>query len=66
MNCWRTGNDFIRGIPIYFETEDDDILAHHGEMVKLTAMLLARGMREDTVIGLIGGNFLRFFRERLG
>ena len=65
------GFDLCRGLSeatprIYFETEDDDILAHHGEMVKLTAMLLARGMREDTVVGLIGGNFLRFFRERLG
>ena len=64
------GFDLCRGLSestprIRFNTEDDDILAHHGEMVKLTAMLLARGMKEETVIGIIGGNFLRFFRKSL-
>lgn len=50
---------------ICFETEEDDILAHHGEMVRLSAALLGRGMTEETLIGLIGGNFLRYFREIL-
>ena len=64
------GFDLCRGLSeatprIHFETENDDILAHHGEMVKFTAMLLSRGMREETVVGLIGGNFLRYFRSRL-
>ena len=48
---------------IRFETEADDLLAHHGEMPLLTAMLLSRGMPEETVIGLIGGNFLRYYRS---
>ena len=64
------GFDLCRGLSdatprIRFETENDDILAHHGEMIKFTAMLLARGMKEETAAGLIGGNFFRFFRECL-
>lgn len=64
------GFDLCRGLSeatprIRFETEDDDILAHHGEMLLLTAMLLERGMKEETVTGLIGGNFLRFFRQQI-
>ena len=64
------GFDLCRGLSeatprIRFAAEDDDILAHHGEMYLLTAMLLERGMKEETVTGLIGGNFLRFFRQQL-
>lgn len=64
------GFDLCRGLSdatprIRFETENDDILAHHGEMIKFTAMLLARGMKEETAAGLIGENFFRFFRECL-
>lgn len=50
---------------IRFETEEDDILLHHGEMPLLTAALLARGMEEETAAGLIGGNFLRFYRSEI-
>lgn len=64
------GFDLCRGLSeatprIHFAVEDDDLLAHHGEMVKFTAMLLARGMKEEDAAALIGGNFLRFFRECL-
>lgn len=68
--CVGLGFDLCRGLyeatpRIHFETENDDLLAHHGQMEEFTAMLLARGMKEETVIRLIGGNFLRFFREVL-
>lgn len=32
----------------------------------LTAKLLERGVREEQVVGAIGGNFLRFWREAVG
>lgn len=48
---------------IHFQVEEDDLLSHHGEMVMLTAELLGRGMKEDTLIGVLGGNFLRYFRR---
>ncbi len=31
----------------------------------LSARLLERGMTEDTLAGVIGGNFLRYFRKVL-
>lgn len=49
-----------------FETEEDDLLLHHGETLLLSAALLGRGMKEETLAGLIGGNFLRYFRTVLG
>lgn len=48
-----------------FESEEDDLLLHHGEILLLSAALLGRGMKEETLIGLIGGNFLRYFSEVL-
>lgn len=50
---------------IHFEAEEDDILAHHGEVLSLSAALLERGMAEEVLTGLIGGNFLRYFRSVL-
>lgn len=47
------------------QTEEDDLLLHHGEMPLLSAALLGRGMTEDALAGVIGGNFLRYFREVL-
>jgi membrane dipeptidase len=32
----------------------------------ITAALLRRGIPEDTVVKLVGGNFLRVFREVCG
>jgi len=62
------GFDLCRGLAastprIRFETESDDLLENHGEMRLLTAMLLSRGMKEADVIGIIGGNFLRYYRS---
>lgn len=48
-----------------FPLEPDDLLAHHGEMPELTAALLSRGMKEETVIRIIGSNFLDFYRRVL-
>ena len=64
------GFDLCRGLDastprIHFETENYDVFSGHGEIVKLTAMLLSRGMPEEEVVGLIGGNFLRYFLEVL-
>ena len=60
------GFDLCKGLEettprIRFETENYDILAHHGEMGKLTALLLQRGMAAETVRGIVGGNFLRYY-----
>lgn len=46
-----------------FETEEDDLLKNHGEMELLTAALLSRGMKEEEAAGIIGGNFLRYYRS---
>lgn len=48
-----------------YDVEEDDLLLNHGEMLTLSAALLGRGMSEDTLIGVIGGNFLRYFRRIL-
>lgn len=48
-----------------FDEEEDDLLLNHGEMLTLSGALLGRGMSEDTLIGVIGGNFLRYFRRVL-
>ena len=64
------GFDLCKGLEetiprIHFETENYDVLAHHGEMVKLTAALLQRGMDEATAGAIAGGNFLRYYRRIL-
>ena len=64
------GFDLCKGLEettprIHFETEIYDVLAHHGEMMKLTAALLQRGMDEATAKGIAGGNFLRYYRRIL-
>ena len=64
------GFDLCKGLEettprIQFETENYDVLAHHGEMVKLTAALLQRGMDEEAAKGIAGGNFLRYYRSIL-
>lgn len=64
------GFDLCKGLEdatprIRFETENYDVLAHHGEMVKLTALLLQRGMDTEAVKGVVGGNFLRYYRRIL-
>jgi membrane dipeptidase len=48
---------------IHFETQEDDLLAHHGEMVLLSAKLLERGMSEECLVKILGGNFLRYYRS---
>ena len=48
-----------------FDEGEDDLLLNHGEMLTLSGALLGRGMSEDTLIGVIGGNFLRYFRRVL-
>ena len=62
------GFDLCKGLEettprIHPETENYDVLAHHGEMVKLTAALLQRGMDEATARAIAGGNFLRYYRS---
>lgn len=38
----------------------DDCLLHHGQIPLVTAALLQRGMDEDSVKKIIGGNFIRY------
>lgn len=42
-----------------------DLVDSHSDMPKLTAKLLERGMAEETVIRIIGRNFLDFYRSVL-
>lgn len=51
-----------------FEKEEayvqgDDCLLHHGQIPLVTAALLQRGMDEDTVKKVIGGNFVRYLSD---
>ena len=64
------GFDLCKGLEettprIHFETENYDVLAHHGEMLKLTALLLQRGMDEAVAGAITGGNFLRYYQKIL-
>jgi microsomal dipeptidase-like Zn-dependent dipeptidase len=51
-----------------FSPERLDCLRDHSEMVLVTAALLMRGMPEDEVVGIIGGNMreylLRFLPDK--
>lgn len=59
-------NGLSASIPrLAFETEEDDLLLHHGETLLLSAALLKRGIKENTLIKLIGGNFLSYYRTIL-
>lgn len=46
-------------------TGRDDCLLDHGQIPLVTAALLQRGMKEDEVKGIMGGNFIRYFMEML-
>ncbi len=43
----------------------DDCLLNHRNVPLLTAALLQRGMEEETVRGIVGENFVRYFRKIL-
>lgn len=45
--------------------ERADCFLHHGQLPLLTAALLQRGMQEEKVSGIMGGNFIRYFEEVL-
>lgn len=47
------------------ETELCDCLPDHGSIPLLSAALLQRGMDEETVRGIMGGNFIRYFEKIL-
>ena len=42
-----------------------DCLANHSEMLLLSAALLQRGMKEETVCKIVGGNFFNYFMNAL-
>jgi membrane dipeptidase len=48
-----------------FAPHNSDILSSHGETVLLTEELLRRGITEEDVKLIIGGNFIRIFMEIL-
>jgi membrane dipeptidase len=43
-----------------------DLLRHGGDMPRITEALLARGVAEDTVVGILGSNHLRLLRQTIG
>ena len=43
----------------------NDCLVSHCHVPELTAALLQRGMSEEDVKGVIGGNWIRYFRQVL-
>ena len=43
----------------------DDALRSHREMLLITQKLLDRGMEEETIKKILGGNFLRVYRETI-
>ena len=47
------------------EIELCDCLPDHGSIPLLSAALLQRGMEEETVRGIMGGNFVRYFEKVL-
>lgn len=47
------------------EDSHNDVLADHSHVPELTAALLQRGMSEENVKKIIGGNFIRYFRKML-
>lgn len=50
---------------VKFDNERGDCLLNHAEMPELAAELLRRGQSEETVIKIIGGNFVAYFKEML-
>lgn len=57
----RSGEKSAPELPVR-QPEKCDCLLHHGQIPLLTAALLQRGMDEETAAGVIGGNFLRYFK----
>jgi membrane dipeptidase len=45
--------------------EKEDCFLSHAQIPLLTAALLERGMEEDTLKGILGGNFFRYFESTL-
>ena len=48
-----------------WEENRNDCLVSHRHVPRLTAALLQRGMKEEDVKGIIGGNWVRYFRRML-
>lgn len=46
-------------------TDRDDCLLNHSQVPLVSAALLQRGMEPEEVKGIMGGNFIRYFREIL-
>lgn len=48
-----------------WDPEEEDLLSDYDALIQLTAALLDAGADEETVKGVLGGNFLRFLRRTL-
>ncbi|MFA9376157.1 MAG: dipeptidase [Lachnotalea sp.] len=46
-----------------FTTERNDCLKNHSELILVTAQLLREGVSEESVIKIIGKNFIDYFKE---
>ncbi len=64
------GLDLCDSFPNHLNLEEAlptrDVLAGHQALAELTALLLARGYSDEAVHGILGGNFLRVFKEIVG
>jgi membrane dipeptidase len=43
-----------------------DVLVGHQALAELTTLLLERGYSDEAILAILGGNFLRVFKEILG
>ena len=49
--------------PIYFGIASETAIPTHKEFALIPAGLLSRGYPETDVVKIVGGNFMRVFRE---
>lgn len=64
------GFDLCDSFDNYLQLEDafptSDVIRTHAGLAEFTAGLLERGYPEDTILKILGGNFMRVFAEILG
>lgn len=59
-------DSYYKAVPrVTFDVERGDCFKNHSEVPELTAELLRRGNSEETVIKIIGGNFVSYFQKML-
>ena len=59
-NCFTDYLQMEEAIPAY------DIIEDHSRLGEFTAGLIKRGYSDDEIIAILGGNFMRVFKDILG